>query len=96
MIAIELGRQQLDQGFFPSRWEKTTKAEKAFLRHMAVDEEDGSSTSELADRAGKKQSSMTMTRSALISKGIICAPSTGRVAFTLPGMADYITRLSQD
>lgn len=95
-IAIEIGRQQLDQGFFPSRWDKATKAEKTFLRHMATDGEHGSSTSELADRAGKKQSSMTMTRSALINKGIIYAPSVGRVAFTLPGMAEYITRLNQE
>lgn len=95
-IALEIGRQQLDQGFFPSRWEKATKAEKTFLRHMAADGEHGSSTSELADRAGKKQSSMTMTRSALINKGIIYAPSVGRVAFTLPGMAEYITRLNQE
>ena len=86
----------MDQGFFPSRWDKATKAEKTFLRHMAVDGEQGSSTSELAHRAGKKQSSMTMTRSALISKGVIYAPATGWVAFTLPGMADYITRLNQD
>ena len=95
-IAIEIGRQQLDQGFFPSRWDKATKAEKTFLRHMAIDGEQGSSTAELAQRAGKKQSSMTMTRSTLISKGVIYAPATGWVAFTLPGMADYITRLSQD
>lgn len=31
------GRQQLDQGFFPSRWERASKAAKTFLHHMAVD-----------------------------------------------------------
>ncbi|MET3368442.1 UNVERIFIED_CONTAM: hypothetical protein ABIE34_001682 [Jeotgalibacillus campisalis] len=75
---------------------KATKAEKTFLRHMAIDGEHGSSTAELAERAGKMQSSMTMTRSALINKGVIYAPSVGRVAFTLPGMAEYIALLNQE
>lgn len=90
--AVEIGRQQLDQGFFPSRWERASKAEKSYLKLMAVDGDEGSSTSDLASRAQKKQSSMTMTRSSLIRKGIIYPPALGRVAFTVPGMADYISR----
>lgn len=92
-IAVEIGRAQLDQGFFPSRWERASKVEKAFLRYMAVDGDGGSSTADLAQRAEKKQTSMTMTRASLIHKGIIYPPSQGRVAFTVPGMADYISRL---
>jgi hypothetical protein len=57
---------------------------------MAVDGDEGSSTSELAPRARKKQSSMTMTRSSLIKKGIIYTPALGRAALTVPGMAAYI------
>ena len=94
-ISVEIGRQHLDQGFFPARWERATRAEKNFLRHMAQDGEEGSSTSDLAQRAQKKQSSMTMTRSSLIRKGIIYAPTLGRLAFTVPGMADYIQRLKE-
>lgn len=36
---------------------------------------------------------MTMTRASLIDKGIIYAPALGTVAFTVPGMADYVRRL---
>lgn len=61
---------------------------------MALDGDEGSNTADLATRAQKKQSSMTMTRSSLIRKGIIYPPALGRVAFTVPGMADYISRLS--
>ncbi len=68
-IAVEIGRAQLDQGFFPSRWKRASKAEKDFLRLMAIDGDEGSSTAELAERAHKKQSSMTMTRASLIDKG---------------------------
>jgi hypothetical protein len=60
---------------------------------MAIDDEAGSATGELAYRAGRKQSSMTMTRASLIAKGVIYPPALGRVAFTVPGMAQYINRL---
>jgi hypothetical protein len=36
---------------------------------------------------------MTMTRASLIEKGIIHSRALGTVAFTVPGMADYVKRL---
>ncbi|GAB3551595.1 ATP-binding protein [Arthrobacter tumbae] len=91
-IAVTIGRAQLDQGFFPSRWKRATKGEQEFLRLMALDGDEGSGTAQLAERGGRKQSSMTMNRASLIKKGIIYAPAHGRVAFTVPGMALYIQR----
>lgn len=41
-VAVEIGRAQLDQGFFPSRWKRASKAEKTFLRLMADDGDAGS------------------------------------------------------
>ncbi len=93
-VAVEIGRAQLDQGFFPLRWRRSTKAEREFLRLMAMDGEGGSGTATLAARAGKKMTSMTMTRGSLIRKGIIYAPSLGQVSFTVPGMADYVRRVT--
>lgn len=93
-IAVEIGRAQLDQGFFPLRWRRATKAEREFLRLMAIDGPGGSSTATLAARAGKKMTSMTMTRGSLIRKGIIYAPELGQVSFTVPGMADYVRRVT--
>ncbi|WP_051477178.1 hypothetical protein [Arthrobacter sp. Br18] len=93
-IAAAIGRSQLDQGFFPSRWKRASKSEKEFLKLMAIDGDAGSSTADLAQRIGRKQSSMTMTRASLITKGIIYPPALGRVSFTVPGMADYIEGLS--
>jgi hypothetical protein len=61
---------------------------------MALDGEDGSATGRLAERAGRKQSPMTMTRFSLIAKGVIYPPALGRVAFTVPGTANYINRLT--
>lgn len=93
-VAVEIGRAQLDQGFFPMRWRRATKAEREFLRLMAMDGAAGSSTATLAARAGKKMTSMTMTRGSLIRKGIIYAPSLGQVSFTVPGMSEYVRRVT--
>jgi hypothetical protein len=86
-IAVTIGRAELDQGFFLSRWKRTSAAEKAYLRYMAVDGEEGSSTANMSERAGRKQGSMTMTRAFLISKGIIYSSALG--------MAGYIRRLNE-
>lgn len=93
-VAVEIGRAQLDQGFFPMRWRRATRAEREFLRLMAIDGGADSGTATLAARAGKKMTSMTMTRGSLIRKGIIYAPTLGHVAFTLPGMAEYVRRMT--
>lgn len=90
--AIVLGREKLDSGFFPSRWQRATPAERKFLHAMAADGEGPSTTNEIATRLGKKISSLGPARANLIAKGLIYSPEHGQVAFTVPGMADYIGR----
>lgn len=86
------GRRQLDFGFFLSRWERATTAERAYLEAMARDGDGPSPSKDVAERLGRSLSSVGPTRAGLISKGLIFAPEHGRVAFTVPGMADFITR----
>jgi hypothetical protein len=83
---------RLDHGFFRARWERATPAEREYLSAMAVDGDGPSSTGELADRLGRKPTSMGPTRANLIAKGLIYAPQHGAVAFTVPGMAAFIAR----
>jgi hypothetical protein len=45
---------------------------------------------------GKKLSSVGPTRGGLINKGLVYAPEHGLVAFTVPGMADFINRQPTD
>lgn len=90
--ALFVGREQLDQGFFPSRWTRATPAERLYMRAMADDGDAGSRSGEVARRLGKDQQSLGPVRAQLIAKGLIYAPEHGRVAFTVPGMADYIGR----
>jgi hypothetical protein len=91
-LAIVAGRGQLDAGFFPSRWGRATKKEKSYLRSMAQDGDEGSSTSQVAERLGVKLTSLGPTRAQLISKGLIYSPEYGKVAFTVPGMSGFIRR----
>lgn len=50
---------------------------------------------ELAIHLGRKRpSNLSVARQELIKKGLVYAPERGLIAFTVPGMADFI--LSQD
>ncbi|KJQ55468.1 ATP-binding protein [Microbacterium sp. SA39] len=91
-LGILQGYNQLDNGFFRARWDRATPAEQAYLRAMAPDGDAGSSSGEVAGRMNKKPKSLGPTRANLISKGLVYAPEHGVVAFTVPGMADFIGR----
>jgi hypothetical protein len=91
-IASRVGLQRLDSGFFPSRWDRATPRERQYLAAMAQDDEEGSSSSMVAERLGTTPQSLGPTRAQLISKGLIFAPEHGRIAFTVPGMSAYIAR----
>lgn len=86
--ALAIGRAQLDQGFFPSRWDRATVAERRYLRAIAMTGEVQPKTSELAIT----QSAAGPARANLIRKGIIYSAEWGRIGFTVPGMAAFISR----
>jgi AAA ATPase-like protein len=89
---IRAGTLDLDHGFYRSRWERATRSEREYLRAMAEDGDGPSASGEVAHRLGRTQSGVGPTRAGLIAKGLVFAPEHGQVAFTVPGMADYIRR----
>lgn len=89
---VATGQNQLDNGFFRARWDRTTAAEKRYLRAMCPEGDTGIGTGEVAARLEKKTSSIGPTRANLLHKGLIYAPDHGVVAFTVPGMSGFITR----
>lgn len=91
-VGLARGQAALDTGFFRARWDRATRAEQRYLRAMAEDGDAGSSSGNVADRLGKKATSLGPTRASLIVKGLVFAPEHGVVAFTVPGMADFIRR----
>jgi len=90
--AARLGRQRLDAGFFPSRWDRAAPRERDYMDAMALDGDEPSSTGAVAERMGVKPKQLGPTRAKLISKGLIYSPEYGQVAFTVPGMAAFIER----
>jgi hypothetical protein len=93
--AIPLATKNLDQGFFRSRWDRATNAQKEYLKAMAEDLGEPSSTSDIANRLNTDVTSLGPRRAELISKGLIYANEHGKVAFTVPRMSDFIERQSE-
>jgi hypothetical protein len=91
-LGVAQGTNDLDNGFFRVRWDRATRAEQSYLRAMAIDSDEGSSSSEVASRLSRKPASLGPTRASLIAKGLIYAPEHGVVAFTVPGMVAFIGR----
>ena len=95
-VGAAIGRAALDSGFFRARWDRATRAEQRYLRAMAADGDSGSSSGAVAERLGKKPTSLGPTRASLIVKGLVYAPEHGVVAFTVPSMAAFIQRQPEE
>ena len=89
---IQLAKEELDRGLYRSRWDRATPKGKEMMIAMAS----GAETSKLSDvalRMGKsKASDLSVLRDRLISDGLIYSPERGYVAFTAPGMDEFVKR----
>jgi DNA polymerase III delta prime subunit len=91
-LAVDVGLARLDDGFFPSRWRRATARERRYLTAIAETGEDQPRSTHVAQAMGVTPSAVSDVREAAIKKGLIWAPERGRVAFTVPHMADFIRR----
>ncbi|AQX81783.1 AAA ATPase domain-containing protein [Plantibacter flavus] len=89
---IAEGNADLDQGFFPARWDRTTAGERHYLRAMVAVGGNTASTTAVAEYLGVVSSALSPARQSLISKGIIYAERRGYVSFTVPNMDAFILR----
>ncbi|SPF69549.1 AAA ATPase domain [Propionibacterium ruminifibrarum] len=83
---------ELAVGFFGSRFERATPAERDYLRAMAdlgIDDAEVSS-SEVAASLGRKPQSLSPARDALMKKGLIYSSERGKIAFTVPHFGRYL------
>src|SRR5215212_2058103 len=100
---------ELAVGFFGSRYERATPAEREYLRAMAdlgatpdgpdADgaEPDGAlSTAAVAELLGRKPQSLSPARDGLIKKGLIYSGERGRIAVTVPHFGRYLRRHGGD
>ena len=77
-------------GFFGSRYERATLAERQYMRAMAATGDDPVPTSVVADELGRKPSSLSPARDGLIKKGLIYSSERGLIAFTVPHFGKFL------
>ncbi|MBK6871052.1 MAG: ATP-binding protein [Kineosporiaceae bacterium] len=101
-VAAPEAEAELAVGFFGSRFERATPAEREYLRAMAdamdadggaTDDPDATaSTAEVAKVLGRRAQSLSPARDALIKKGLVYSGERGRIAFTVPHFGRYLRR----
>ena len=95
---------ELAVGFFGSRYERATPAEREYLRAMAdlgvvtdADPADGAvSTAAIATALNRKPQSLSPARDALIKKGLVYSGERGMIAFTVPHFGRYLRKHATD
>lgn len=84
---------ELAVGFFGSRFERATPAEREYLRAMAelTDGEDHPvETSLVAKHLDRRASSLSPARDSLLKKGLVFSAQRGQIAFTVPHFGRYL------
>ena len=96
-LDVETGSREaiaaLDESFFRVRFDRLTPAEKRYLRAMAEIGPGPHRSGDVAQRLGRKVTSLGPTRNQLISKGMIWSPSHGDTAFTVPLFDEFMRRI---
>jgi len=92
--AAPVAEADLGVGFFGSRFERATPAERDYMRAIAdlgADTDDGSVlTADVARALGRKPSSLSPARDGLIKKGLVFAEERGVVRFTVPHFGRFL------
>ncbi len=84
---------ELAVGFFGSRFERATPAEREYLMAMAEaagEADEAVFTAEVANVLDRKPQSLSPARDALLKKGLVYSGERGRVAFTVPHFGRYL------
>jgi hypothetical protein len=89
-VAAPEAESELAVGFFGSRYERATPAEREYMRAMAATGDDPVPTSVVADELGRKPSSLSPARDGLIKKGLIYSSERGLIAFTVPHFGKFL------
>lgn len=93
-VGLRDARREVDDGLYRSRWERATPAQRDLLRALADLAGDGSAAvSALVSRMHRTRASdLSVARNQLIKKGLVYAPERGLMAFTVPGMHEFVLR----
>ncbi|MGH3979454.1 MAG: AAA family ATPase [Pseudonocardiaceae bacterium] len=94
-MAAPEAEAELAVGFFGSRYERATPAEREYLQSMAAltggrDEPVG--TTRVAQELGRRPSSVSPARDSLLKKGLVYSGERGQIAFTVPHFGRFLLR----
>jgi hypothetical protein len=89
-VAGPVAAGELAVGFFGSRYERATPAEREYMRAMAQLGDEPVPTAQVAEELGRKPSSVSPARDSLIKKGLIYSSERGLIAFTVPHFGRFL------
>lgn len=97
-VAAPEAEAELAVGFFGSRYERATPAEREYLRAMADVAAEGDAegdveavpTAAVAKLLDRTPQSLSPARDALLKKGLIYSGERGKIAFTVPHFGRYL------
>lgn len=93
-VAAPQAEEELAVGFFGSRYERATPAEREYMVAMANlgegDTDAPVSTSDIALSLRRKPQSLSPARDALLKKGLVWSAERGQIAFTVPHFGKYL------
>jgi hypothetical protein len=92
-VAAPVAEAELAVGFFGSRYDRATPAEREYMHAMAeLGGPAGAAvaTSEVAVSLGRRPASLSPARDSLIKKGLVYSAERGQIAFTVPHFGRYL------
>ncbi|RKS80297.1 AAA ATPase-like protein [Motilibacter peucedani] len=97
-VAVPSAEEELAVGFFGSRYDRATPAERDYMRAMAELAEGDVAvlTSAVATQLGRKPASLSPVRDGLIKKGLVFSAERGSIAFTVPHFGRFLRRQPAD
>ena len=99
-VASPAAEAELAVGFFGSRYERATPAEREYMRAMAdlglEAGDEGVPTSAVAQALVRRAQSLSPARDALIKKGLVYSAERGQIAFTVPHFGRYLRAHAPD
>ncbi|MBA0123961.1 ATP-binding protein [Haloechinothrix sp. YIM 98757] len=98
-VAAPEAEAELAVGFFGSRYERATPAEREYLRAMAElteGRDEPASSADVAIYLGRKPSSLSPARDSLMKKGLVYSAERGHIAFTVPHFGHYLRTRAEE
>ncbi len=92
--ATEESIRKLNESFFRVRFDRTTPAERDYMRCLAELGEGPQRSAEVAKALGRNATSLGPVRDSLIKKGMIYSPEYALIAFTVPLFDEFMRRVT--